>query len=249
MLKITPHHMMKSSNLNHSLKNCHSDESTPPWHNGNNELNIIRVTKVVFIAGRDCIAMGSQSHIPCCQSGSAPGSDYSKTVRSPQYELLIFLSSPTWHWNNKTHSARIESRVMKMTVWVWIALENRNASRWQFGCVVYYVLKLPLVSSNTWVTRIYTRKLHAQLSSFAVIFLCRGFMFLFIVILFDTQTRWHFVGVPVPAAHLPQRLPLKLSVHTLWLSQWEIRKWHPCISVSSAWHSESGHQRRWSSGG
>lgn len=61
-------------------------------------------------------------------------------------------------------------------------------------------------------------------------------------------TRTHADILLVPAAHLPQRLPLKLSVHTLWLSQWKIRKWHPCISVSSAWHSESGHQRRWSSG-
>lgn len=54
--------------------------------------------KIVFIAGLlHWIAMGCQLHIPCGQGSSAPGSDYSKTVSSPKCEVLISLSSPTWH--------------------------------------------------------------------------------------------------------------------------------------------------------
>lgn len=99
------------------------------------------------------------------------------------------------------------------------------------------VLKLSFVCSNTWLTHTLPCSAHFHMPRLHACVYC--------------DFVWHTDMVTfllVPASHLPQRLPLKLSVHTLWLSQWKIRMWHPCISVSSAWHSESGHQRRWTSG-
>lgn len=103
---------------------------------------------------------------------------------------------------------------------MWIALENRNARSWQFGCGLYYVLKLSLVSLNSLpeLLRFIHRScmlsfLHLQSFSYveASCFCLLSFCL----------THWHFIGVPVPAVHLPQRFLLKLSVHTLWLSQWK----------------------------
>lgn len=74
------------------------------------------------------------------------------------------------------------------------------------------------------------------------------FVFLFCL----TQTLWHSLSDMESRSQLHSCLkdsPFKLFVRTLWLSQWVIIKWHPCIFLSSAWHSESSHKRHWSAGG
>lgn len=49
----------------------------------NNKLNVISITKILFIGGLlFWILMGNQSYLPCCQASSAPSSDYRMTVKS-----------------------------------------------------------------------------------------------------------------------------------------------------------------------
>lgn len=129
------------------------------------------------------IAMGSQSYIPCCQAGLALGSDYSKTVRSPQYELFIFFQ--VLHTGNEIvkHSARIElqfcrSDSVSVDCTEMLLVVDNNI------CMRVIICGL-LVSANTRVTHVCTQK-NARSARF--IFIRRALLFLFIVILFDTQT-------------------------------------------------------------
>lgn len=88
----------------------------------------------------------------------AADSDYRETVRRPHYELLIFLSSPTQHCDNKTQSVRVDplSHVIKVTPEEWIALEQMLTAD---IVDVHCELNTESVSSNTRVPQIYTQKL------------------------------------------------------------------------------------------
>lgn len=129
-----------------------------------------------------------------------------------------------------------------MTLRQRIALENRN-----LDVSFIFVLTLSLVSSNDWVTHLYRGSCTLSFIYF------KSFLYteaLYYCVLFClTHRRADILSANQAQLHVCLKdYPISFVCTHCDCHNRKLESDTPFISVSSAWHSESGHQRHWSPG-